>query len=134
MAKPVHENLVVWQRAMKLVRKLYALTEHFPAGEKAGMVAAVRRAAISIPARIAEASATGDAQANLKCLDACRGTVRELQTHLVLAKQLRLVAGWRTWGAARLLDRYALLLSSEADVIRAAIAEEDVAGVIRKAA
>jgi len=134
MTRPVHENLAIWQRAMKLVRRVYRVTEHFPAGEKSGMVAGMRRAAVSIPARIADASGTGSPKANLDCLDGCRGTIRELQTHLVLARQLRLVPRWRTWGLARLLDRVGMDLLTEAEVIRAAMAEAEVAGVIRKAA
>jgi len=134
MTRPVHEHLAIWQRAMKLVRRVYRVTEHFPASEKSGMVAGMRRAAVSIPARIADASGTGSPKANLDCLDACRGTIRELQTHLVLARQLRLVPGWRTWGLRRLLDQLGMELLTEAEVIRAAMAEADVAGVIGKAA
>ena len=134
MARPHHESLVVWQDAMALVRRIYRLTERFPASEKSGLVATIRRAAISIPARIAEASGTGDAEANLKALDFCRGVVRVLQTHMVLGRQLRMVPRWRVWATDRFLDAYGTRLAAEADTIRAAVAMHRDPTALRTAA
>jgi four helix bundle protein len=55
--KRVHHELVAWQQAMLLVRQVYELTAGFPADERFGLVAQMRRAAVSIPSNIAEGAA-----------------------------------------------------------------------------
>lgn len=52
-----HEKLEVWQRAIDLVVRIYKMTESFPKEEKFGLISQVRRAAVSIPANIAEGAA-----------------------------------------------------------------------------
>src|SRR6266498_82403 len=51
-----HRDLLVWQRAMDLVIEVYRLSKGFPADERYALVQQVRRAAVSIPANIAEGS------------------------------------------------------------------------------
>ncbi len=48
------KNLVVWQRAMELVLEVYRCTKTFPREETYGLVAQIRRAAVSMPSNIAE--------------------------------------------------------------------------------
>jgi 23S rRNA-intervening sequence protein len=48
------EQLIVWQKALQLVLELYRFTEKFPRNETYGLVSQARRAAISVPANIAE--------------------------------------------------------------------------------
>jgi four helix bundle protein len=52
-----HEKLEVWNRAVELVINMYKNTKDFPVDEKYGLTSQIRRAAISIPANIAEGSA-----------------------------------------------------------------------------
>ena len=47
-------DLVVWQRGVDLVRDVYLLTAKWPAEERYGLTSQVRRAAVSVPANIAE--------------------------------------------------------------------------------
>ena len=49
-----HRDLVVWQKAVRLVVALYNLTKSFPKEETYGLINQIRRAAASIPANIAE--------------------------------------------------------------------------------
>jgi len=49
-----YRDLDVWKRGMRLVTEIYQLTSAFPDDEKYGLVAQLRRAAISIPSNIAE--------------------------------------------------------------------------------
>ena len=49
-----HKNLIVWQKSMKLVTRLYEVTRTFPKEELFGITSQMRRAAVSIPSNIAE--------------------------------------------------------------------------------
>jgi len=49
-----YRDLLVWQKGILLVKKVYQLTQHFPEVEKFGLVSQMRRAAVSIPSNIAE--------------------------------------------------------------------------------
>lgn len=55
-----YQDLLVWQKAMDTVLKVYELTKSFPREEVYGLVSQMRRAAISVPSNIAEGKA--DAQ------------------------------------------------------------------------
>jgi four helix bundle protein len=59
MSAKTFEDLIVWQRAHKYVLDCYALTSGFPRSEIFGLSAQMRRAAISVPANIAEGFKNG---------------------------------------------------------------------------
>ena len=52
-----HENLEVWKKAIEIVTEIYEITKSFPTEEKFGLTSQIRRAAVSIPANIAEGAA-----------------------------------------------------------------------------
>jgi hypothetical protein len=45
-------DLLIWQRAMRLTKRLYQLTAGFPTAEKDGLAAQMRRAAASVPSNV----------------------------------------------------------------------------------
>lgn len=49
-----HKELIVWQKSMDLVTRVYEITNRFPKEEIFGLSAQMRRSAISIPSNIAE--------------------------------------------------------------------------------
>jgi four helix bundle protein len=49
-----YKELIVWQRAMQLVKSVYRLTRTFPPDERYGLALQMRRAAVSVPSNIAE--------------------------------------------------------------------------------
>ena len=51
------KDLLVWQRGMALAKQIYEITRIFPTDERFGLVAQMRRAAVSIPSNIAEGQA-----------------------------------------------------------------------------
>jgi four helix bundle protein len=85
-----HRELIVWQRAMTVVEGVYRLTSGYPREELFGLTSQMRRAAVSIPANIAEGHGRGTRAAYASFLRIARGSLRELETHLLLGMRLQL--------------------------------------------
>jgi four helix bundle protein len=83
-------KLVVWQKAMVLVERVYEVTEPFPKSEMFGLCSQLRRAAVSIPSNIAEGHARQTGYF-INHLNIAIGSEAELQTQLELAFRLRFV-------------------------------------------
>ena len=83
-----YEDLEVWQVAMALAEQCYRLTATFPREEKYGLSAQIRRAAVSIPANIAEGYGRNQTGNFLNFLKIAQGSVREIETHLLLVSRL----------------------------------------------
>ena len=91
MAIESYKDLDVWQVAMTLAQESYLLTTLFPKDEMYGMSAQIRRAAVSIPANIAEGYGRDQTGSFVQFLRIAQGSARELETHLILAERVRLV-------------------------------------------
>ncbi|WP_295917639.1 four helix bundle protein [Xanthomonas sacchari] len=87
-SKRPHERLDVWRDSMDLVEMIYRLSETFPATERFGLTAQLRRAAVSIPANIAEGAARRSTPEYLRFLSIARGSLSEASTHLQIARRL----------------------------------------------
>lgn len=83
-----HEKLEVWKRAIDLVVVVYKTSENFPAEERYGLTSQIRRAAVSIPANIAEGAARSTNKEFLYFLSNAQGSSSELQTELLIARRL----------------------------------------------
>jgi four helix bundle protein len=90
MEKP-HKKLDVWQAAMQLATEVYELTAIFPVEERYGLVAQMRRAAVSIPSNIAEGAARHGAAEFRNFLNIAQGSLSELDTQLELVRALGFV-------------------------------------------
>ena len=86
--KRAHERLEVWRDAMTLVEKAYGLTSDFPADERFGLTAQIRRSAVSIPTNIAEGAARRSTQEYLRFLSIARGSLSEMSTQIQIASRL----------------------------------------------
>lgn len=83
------EDLVVWQKSHALVLRVYSVTVDFPRQEQYGLVAQMRRAAVSIPANIAEGfKKTGRAD-KARLMNIGQGSLEELRYYLLLARDLK---------------------------------------------
>jgi four helix bundle protein len=79
---------VVWQQSMTLVEEIYAVSRSFPADERFGLTAQLRRAAISIPSNIGEGTRRKKRKVLLNHLDVALGSQGEVDVQLELAKRL----------------------------------------------
>jgi four helix bundle protein len=83
-----YRDLRVWQKAMDLVVASYELTKQFPPNELYGLVGQIRKAAVSIPANIAEGHGREHLGDYLHHLSIANGSLMELETHFLLAGRL----------------------------------------------
>jgi four helix bundle protein len=81
-------ELIAWQRSMELVTEIYRVTETFPRNEIYGLTAQLRRAAVSIASNIAEGQARHSHREFMHFLSTSRGSSAEVQTQLLIAKNL----------------------------------------------
>ena len=86
-----YRQLEVWQFAMELAEKCYLATREFPKQELFGLVSQIRRAAGSIPANIAEGQGREHTKEFLNHLSMARGSLMELETHLLLSQRVGLL-------------------------------------------
>ena len=86
-----YRELIVWQKGMELAKLCYRLMKTFPKDELFGMVSQIRRAAASIPANIAEGNARAHTKEYLNHLSIARGSLAELETHLILSSEVGLL-------------------------------------------
>ena len=87
-----HRDLAVWQLAISLAVKVYAVTRGLPSDEQHGLQAHLRRAAVSIPCSIAEGAARGHRLEFIRCLQSARSSLSEVETQLIVALRHDLVA------------------------------------------
>ena len=82
-------SLKVWEKAHTLTLAIYKSTEQFPKQELYSLTNPVQRAAVSIPANIAEGYGRNQTGNFLNFLRIAQGSVRELETHLLLVSRLK---------------------------------------------
>lgn len=83
-----HRELRVWRDGIDLVKQVYEITRQFPEEERFGLVAQMRRAAVSIPSNIAEGAARSSRADFARLVAIARGSVAELETQYIIAVQL----------------------------------------------
>ena len=82
------EDLLVWQKAHLFVLSVYHLTGTFPKHEIYGLSSQLRRAAVSIPANIAEGFRRRSKADKIRFLSIAQGSVEECRYYLILVKDL----------------------------------------------
>ena len=87
-----YQQLTVWQKAFELSIKIFKITIKFPKSELYGLVSQMRRCAISVPSNIAEGYTRGYRQEYIQFLRTAFASGAELETQLLIAKELRFVS------------------------------------------
>lgn len=83
-------DLRVWQEGVELVKEVYGLCGRFPRDEQFGLGSQMKRAAISVPSNIAEGQARRHRAEYRQAVYVALGSLAELETQLVLARELSL--------------------------------------------
>ncbi|MBN2561310.1 MAG: four helix bundle protein [Phycisphaerae bacterium] len=84
------KELKVWQRSYHLCLQVYAVSKRFPADERFGLITQLRRAAVSVSSNTAEGYNPSSRKDYLRFLSIALGSLAELETQLMLSKDLEL--------------------------------------------
>jgi len=82
------KDLIVWQKAMLLVEKIYSICNHLPDIERFNLQQQIQRSAVSIPSNIAEGRARGSKKDFAHFLHIAYGSTCEVETQLLLAQKI----------------------------------------------
>jgi four helix bundle protein len=107
-----YKELNVWKKGIELVKCTYQLAKLFPNEEKFGMISQMTRAAISIPANIAEGSSRNSDKDYARFLQIALGSAFELQTYYILCRELK-------WVSENEIEKIEIILEEEIKMIQA---------------
>jgi len=103
-----HKDLDVWNAAMELAGQIYAVTAKFPKEERYGLTSQARRCAVSIPSNIAEGAARNSRKEFVQFLHIALGSVAELETQLILARNMGFISETSSLGR---IEKVRMMLS-----------------------
>ncbi|MGX8014043.1 four helix bundle protein [Mesorhizobium sp. ORM8.1] len=86
-----YRDLIIWKAALKLAVDCYSATKGFPNSEAYGMTSQIRRSAASIAANVAEGHGRESTGAFIQFLRVAQGSLKELETHLILCGEVGLM-------------------------------------------
>lgn len=81
-----YRELIVWQKAMELVKLVYDLTRKFPKEELFGLTSQIRKAVVSVPSNIAEGQGRRSTKEFLRHLSIAYGSLLETETQTIVAE------------------------------------------------
>ncbi|PRB04525.1 four helix bundle protein [Chryseobacterium sp. MYb7] len=85
------EKLLFWQKSIALAKNIYIICKEISSDEKYGLISQIKRCVISIPSNIAEGSGRNSSKEFNHFLAIALGSAFELQTQLILVKELNLL-------------------------------------------
>ena len=86
-----YKDLIVWQKSYELSLLIYKFTKSFPKEELYGLTSQIRRCAVSVPSNIAEGYARQRKLEYIQFLQISFGSGAELETQLLIAKDLKYI-------------------------------------------
>ena len=104
-------KLQVWRQAVELVTKIYEISAQLPDTEKYGLRSQIQRAAVSIPSNIAEGASRHSEAEFRYFLEIAIGSTFELETQMILAKNLRMLSEEQLNAAANLIEKVEKILN-----------------------
>ena len=106
------KELNVWQKAYQLTLEIYKLTAEFPKHEQYGLSSQMRRAAVSVVSNIAEGYTRKGRAEYLQFLSVGYASLAELETQLLLSRDLGYLEKGRLEGPLGLKDEVGAMLYS----------------------
>jgi four helix bundle protein len=106
-----YRDLVVWQKGIELAEEAYKLAQLMPRNEEYRLTSQLLRAAVSVPANIAEGNSRGTRRDYAHFISISRGSVAEIETFLQLAVRCELVKPENVQPALLLADELGRLLN-----------------------
>lgn len=88
MKAKTFQELVVWQKSHQFVLRIYKTTQSFPRNELFGLVSQIRRAAVSVPANIAEGFKRKGRADKVRLFNISQASLEEVRYYLILANDL----------------------------------------------
>lgn len=107
-----YKELIVWQKAIKLVKEIFILTDKFPKSELYGIISQMRRSAISIPSNIAEGYGRKSSKEYAQFYSIAYGSALELETQIIISKELTFTMVENFGKVDLLLDEVCRMLNS----------------------
>jgi four helix bundle protein len=107
-----YRDLKVWQAGMELAGAVYRLSRAWPKEELYGLTSQARRAAVSVPANIAEGYGRQSTGSYAHFLKTARGSLKELETHLLLAEQVSVAPKGSCSDALQMADELGRMLNA----------------------
>ncbi len=86
------KKLKIWQKAHELMVQIYVLSKTFPKDELFNLISQIRRAALSVPANIAEAQGRYHDAETIHFLYNARGSAEEVRSHLIAALDITYIS------------------------------------------
>ncbi len=106
------QDLTVWRLGKELAVRMHGLTEAFPRSEAYGLTNQIRRAAVSVPANIAEGFGRFHFPDKIKFFLNARGSLNELKSHILIAAEVGLVEEAITAETCALIDDLGIRLNN----------------------
>ena len=107
-----YRETIVWQKAMEAAREVYRLAPRLPREETYGMRSQLTRAAVSIPANIAEGWTRESDKEKVQFLSIAQGSLAETETLLTLCEQVAWFPDVETARLRGLLDETSRMLTT----------------------
>ncbi len=85
-----HREQYIWKRGVKMAINCYKITQNFPNSELYGLTSQIRRSCVSVPSNIAEGYGRTSKAEYIRFLRIALGSLRELDTQLIIAKAVNL--------------------------------------------
>lgn len=105
-------DLIVWQKAMELVKEVYIITRDLPIEERYGLTGQIRKSVVSVPSNIAEGWGRKSTGNYLQFLKISNGSLCEADTQLTLCAMLDFLSDEKINRAKSLIEEVGKMLRS----------------------
>jgi four helix bundle protein len=107
-----YRDLVVWQKSMELVVECYRAARTFQDNDRFGLSSQLQRAAVSVPANIAEGRSRGHIKEFLRHVSIACGSLAEIETHVEIAQRLTYLPPEKAHSLLKQTDEVGRMLTS----------------------